>query len=161
MNLKQLQTKIMNNFTTEGVIKYNISFNYNCDYQLEDGVNIFLDDLRIHNKHFHICARNYDTMVELLRFLKENNIKINTISFDHDLGLESENNSGLDGYGVAKYITDFDIPFSFAKFHTDNPTGFKNMQGILLSWQKHVPEAPKVSIDKYSTESLLYLGKTL
>lgn len=91
-------------------------------------INIFLDDLRKCPENFKL----FRTGEELIEFLKNNPQDYGIITFDHDLG---ENN--IDGYQVIKEIVNMNnITFQEFRFHTDNPTGFKNMVLYLLNAKK-------------------------
>lgn len=132
-----------------------IELNENCIYDYKNGINIYLDDVRVLNKHFHICARSFHSMIGLLLLCEKEEIEINIISFDHDLGEETITER-LDGQGVAQYIVDYDVPFYQAKFHTSNSVGFENMKGILKNWQEKGESEHKVKIDDLATNSLNY-----
>lgn len=51
------------------------------------------------------------------------------IDFDHDLGRENFN-----GYDIAKYIVDFNIPMAGFKVHSMNPVGAENIRQLLTHY---------------------------
>jgi len=101
-------------------------------------IRMFIDDVRYppDDGNKWIIIRSYDQFVD---YAMENKILPNFISFDHDLGMESENghelvkdmlNSVIDGFN--------ELPEDFAyEVHSANPVGAKNIHGVLECYFKY------------------------
>jgi hypothetical protein len=85
-------------------------------------------------------ARSYD---EAVKYVQKFGIP-NFISFDHDLGIDENNNLLPSGYDFAKWLVESDmdknqnIPYDFKYFvHSANPVGKENIQRYLNSYLKY------------------------
>lgn len=93
-------------------------------------INIYLDDIRDCPKGF-ILAKDIDKAIDLMR-----NNKVNIISLDHDLGVNSKGELLPTGYDLVKYICEHGIRFNKIYIHTDNPVGRDSMYQTLIASQK-------------------------
>lgn len=108
-------------------------------------MTMYLDDLRNPIEEFDFLVRNYD---EAITTIKEHGVP-NFISFDHDLGVDSEDNLLKSGYDLAKWLVDSDLDndyklpdnFSF-KVHSQNPVGKQNIISLLEGYLKHKNNLP-------------------
>ena len=100
-------------------------------------MRMFLDDIRVPIENYDIVVRSYDEAVELV---KQNGIPT-FISFDHDLGVDENENLLPTGYDFAKWLVDMDMDniykfpenFSF-HVHSANPVGKANIEGYLNNY---------------------------
>ena len=98
---------------------------------------LFLDDVRTiemvyyksEEKDFEI-VRNYDAFVN---YIKENGLP-EFISFDNDLGLDSDGNVAPDGYAAAKWLvyeSGLNLIDLNYKVHSANPVAADQIRGLL------------------------------
>lgn len=117
---------------------------------------VFLDDIRFPSDLTHYISkeelvpylltnwtviRNYQDFVA---YISKNGIP-SIISFDHDLGLNIDNNEAESGYDAVKYIVDFIIEQQSQVFpqvlcHSQNPVGKAN---ILAYWNNFIKAIDK------------------
>jgi len=109
-------------------------------------MKMYLDDLRTPIEEFDFVVRNYD---EAISIIKEYGVP-NFISFDHDLGIDSEGKLLKSGYDLAKWLVDSDLddkcklPFDFSfKVHSQNPVGKQNIISLLEGYLKHKNNLPQ------------------
>lgn len=100
-------------------------------------MKMFLDDIRVPQNDYDVIARSFE---EAVNFVKQNGIPT-FISFDHDLGSDSNNNVLKTGYDFAKWLVDMDIeniykfPENFTfDIHSANPIGRNNINAILKNY---------------------------
>lgn len=101
---------------------------------------LYLDDLRLLPDDSYILARSYD---EAVKYVKQNGIP-NFISFDHDLGVDENNNLLPSGYDFAKWLVEMDMynnylfpsDFDFI-VHSANPVGKVNIERYLNNYLKY------------------------
>ena len=115
-------------------------------------IKMYLDDLRTPIEEYDYVVRNYD---EAISIIKEYGVP-NFISFDHDLGIDSEDNLLKSGYDLAKWLVESDLddkyrlPFDFSfKVHSQNPIGKQNIISLLEGYLKHKDNLPQ-EMDKTS-----------
>lgn len=108
------------------------------------GIRIYIDDLRDPStEEFDYICRNdrmFDKIIDCCVFY---GITIDYISFDHDLGNNSE-----DGYTITKRLVDLELSgfkllsddFTF-NVHSANPVGSKNIESYLNNYLKHKTES--------------------
>lgn len=103
-------------------------------------MKIYLDDIRIPVEEFDFIVRSYEEAVEIVR---EYGVP-SFISFDHDLGIDSNNNLLNSGFDFAKWIVEsdldnkFKIPQDFKfKVHSQNPVGKQNIISLLDGYLKY------------------------
>lgn len=102
-------------------------------------MKLYLDDLRELPNDSYDLARSYDQAVE---YIKNNGIP-DFISFDHDLGVDSDNNLLPTGYDFTKWLVEMDMngtytfPIDFSFFvHSANPVGKANIESYLNNYLK-------------------------
>lgn len=102
-------------------------------------MKMFIDDLRPLPDTSYILARSYD---EAINYVKQNGIP-NFISFDHDLGVDENNNLLPSGYDFVKWLVEMDMenififPNDFTFFvHSANPVGKTNIETYLNNYLK-------------------------
>ena len=71
-------------------------------------------------------------------------MEFQTISFDHDLGIDSEGNLLKSGYDLAKWLVRNDLEHTYPlptnfkyKVHSQNPIGKQNIISLLEGYLKH------------------------
>jgi len=103
-------------------------------------MTMYLDDIRTPIEEFDFIARNCD---EAIAIIKKYGVP-NYISFDHDLGIDSQGNLLKNGYDLAKWLVKSDlnnnykIPFNFSfKVHSQNPIGKENIISLLEGYLKY------------------------
>jgi hypothetical protein len=107
-------------------------------------LKLFLDDLRtvdmIYDKSevdsFDV-VRNYDDFVSYIR----SNGLPDFISFDNDLGLDSNEEVAPDGYACAKWLvyeSGLDLRSLEFKVHSANPVAAEQIRGLLTNYIKHL-----------------------
>ena len=74
-----------------------------------------------------VCRTGEDAVREIKRLSQISNCKI-FVSFDHDLGF------GINGYDVAKWIVENEIPIAGFTVHSMNPIGAKNIIHLLTHY---------------------------
>lgn len=89
-------------------------------------MKIWLDDLRIAPDGYIHCYSVYEAKCKIEEF-ERNNIPIELIDCDHDLG---ENAKGGDGIKLLDWLVERGT-FYPIKLHTMNPVGRLNMQRII------------------------------
>lgn len=105
---------------------------------------LFLDDLRtvdmIYSKseadEFEV-VRSYEDFVQ---YIKSNGLP-DFISFDNDLGLDSNDEVALDGYACAKWLvyeSGLDLGNLEFKVHSANPVASEQIRGLLTNYIKHL-----------------------
>ena len=98
---------------------------------------MYLDDIREPKDTYDVIVRSFD---EAINYISRNGIP-HFISFDHDLGLDSEGTIAESGYDLAKWLVDqsldgileFPEDFSFS-VHSANPIGKNNIESILNNY---------------------------
>jgi hypothetical protein len=100
---------------------------------------LFLDDLRNAPDDSFIVARSVE---EAQRLIEENGMP-ECISFDHDLGMDVEENILPDGYDFAKWIVNqvieekLHVPSHFSyTIHSMNPVGAENIRQLMNNFFK-------------------------
>lgn len=100
---------------------------------------LYLDDLRPLPDDSYILARSFSKAIE---YVKQNGIP-NFISFDHDLGVDKNDNLLPTGYDFAKWLVEMDMdniykfPADFDFFvHSANPVGKTNIETYLNNYLK-------------------------
>lgn len=105
---------------------------------------LFLDDIRtvkmvypsMEEEDFAI-VRNYK---EFVAYISKNGLP-EFISFDNDLGLDENNEIGLDGYAASKWLvyeSGLNIINLKFKVHSANPVASKQIQGLLDNYIEHL-----------------------
>ena len=100
---------------------------------MKNKIYIFLDDEREEmynqisaNKDFlYVHCYTYEEAINVLKLADITNI---VIDFDNDLGTVKE------GYDVAKYIVENQIPLLYFKIHSMNPVARKNIYELLTHY---------------------------
>ena len=93
-------------------------------------MKIFLDDIRFPPDNSWTIVRNYNEFVETISYFIENNINIDVISFDNDLGEE------LEGYDCAKWLVENNIVIPEIRIHSKNTVAVENIYYLMKNWQK-------------------------
>lgn len=104
-------------------------------------MNIFLDDIRQPEDNsikWEIITNFY----EFTKIITYYGLPVITsISFDHDLGLDSQGNLEKTGYDCAKWLVDYcienDLDLPRYKIHSANPVGAENIKSLLCNYEKH------------------------
>lgn len=103
-------------------------------------MKMYLDDLRTPIEEFDFVVRNYNEAISIIKIHGVPNF----ISFDHDLGVDSEDNLLKSGYDLAKWLVESDLdnnyklPSNFRyKVHSQNPIGKQNIISLLEGYLKH------------------------
>ena len=103
-------------------------------------MKLYLDDLRPLPDDSYILVRSYDEAVE---YVKQNGIP-SFISFDHDLGIDSDDNLLPTGNDFAKWLVEMDMngtyqfPENFSFYvHSANPVGKTNIESYLNNYLKY------------------------
>ncbi|MCK5293879.1 MAG: hypothetical protein KAJ49_04455 [Arcobacteraceae bacterium] len=93
-------------------------------------MRLYLDDLRVPIEPYDFIARSYE---EAIKIIEENGVPY-FISFDHDLGVDENNQLVKSGYDFAKWLIENDyhgiykMPVDFNyQVHSQNPVGRKNI----------------------------------
>lgn len=105
---------------------------------------LFLDDLRsinmVYDKRmtdeFDI-VRSYEDFV---LYIQEKGLPY-FISFDNDLGLDTDGNVAPDGYAAAKWLvyeSGLDLKDLTFKVHSANPVAREQIQGLLTNYIQHL-----------------------
>jgi hypothetical protein len=105
---------------------------------------LFLDDLRtvemIYDKSevdgFDV-VRNYN---EFVSYIKSKGLP-DFISFDNDLGLDTNDKVAPDGYACAKWLvyeSGLDLRNLEFKVHSANPVAAEQIRGLLTNYIKHL-----------------------
>ncbi|GCD10467.1 cyclic-phosphate processing receiver domain-containing protein [Clostridium tagluense] len=97
---------------------------------MKEKINLYVDDLRDCPEGF-VIARN----IAQAKYYLEN-FQIETLSLDHDLGVDEQGNLIPTGYDLVKYICEKSLRAERIYLHTDNPVGRDNMYYTLLGAQK-------------------------
>ena len=115
---------------------------------------LFLDDIRTVKMVYEsleesdfVIVRNYKDFVTTI---KENGLP-SFISFDNDLGLDENNQIGLDGYAAAKWLvyeSGLDIKDLKFKVHSANPVASKQIKGLLDNYIAHLKKSEANGITK-------------
>lgn len=105
---------------------------------------LFLDDIRsidmVYPKNLEQefdIVRSYDAFV---RYIQQNGLP-DFISFDNDLGLDSDGKLAPDGYAAAKWLVyESDLDLSNLKYHVHsaNPVAAKQIDGLLQNYIQHL-----------------------
>lgn len=100
---------------------------------------LFLDDERKLPDDSYSLVRSYE---EAVNYVKENGIP-SFISFDHDLGLDENNQIAKTGFDFAKWLVEMDIdniflfPKNFSFYvHSSNSVGKENIHSYLTNYLK-------------------------
>lgn len=98
---------------------------------------MYLDDIRIPKTKFNVIIRSYEEAVD---YISQHGIPT-YISFDHDLGINSDNSLTKSGYDLAKWIVEsvMENSLSFPKnfdfnVHSANPIGKHNIESLLNNY---------------------------
>lgn len=98
---------------------------------------LYLDDVRDIPNGVYDLARSYD---EAITYVQKHGIP-SFISFDHDLGVDENNNLLPTGYDFAKWLVEMDMnkthtfPANFSfHVHSANPTGRANIESYLNNY---------------------------
>lgn len=102
-------------------------------------MTMYLDDIRTPVQTFDFVVRSFAEAVEMIEIY---GVPI-FISFDHDLGVDSNGELLKSGYDFAKWLVKADIDgmytlptdFSF-KVHSQNPVGRENIKKLLENYLK-------------------------
>lgn len=101
-------------------------------------MRMYLDDLRTPIEEFDVIVRSYENaIVHIKRYGVPN-----FISFDHDLGIETDRITlKKSAYDLAKWIVfndinnNFRLPKNFTfKVHSQNPLGKRKIENLLNSY---------------------------
>ena len=102
-------------------------------------MKMYLDDLRTPVEEFDFIVRSYDEAVEIIKKYGVPNF----LSFDHDLGIDTNGELLKTGYDLAKWLVYYDqnnqytFPMNFKyKVHSQNPIGKKNIIILLENYLK-------------------------
>ena len=100
---------------------------------------LYLDDIRNLPDDSYYLVRTYE---EAVNYVKENGIP-SFISFDHDLGLDENNQIAKTGFDFAKWLVEMDIdkiflfPENFSFYvHSSNSVGKENIHSYLTNYLK-------------------------
>ena len=100
-------------------------------------IKLYLDDIREPKNEYDVIVRSYDEAVDSI---SQNGIP-NFISFDHDLGLNSDGTVAKSGYDFAKWLVEqsldeiLEFPEDFSFYvHSANPIGKHNLESILSNY---------------------------
>lgn len=103
---------------------------------------MYLDGLRMPTEEFDFIVRSY----EAVNIVKEYGVPT-FISFDHDLGNDSNGDLLKSGYDLAKWLVDADlddtyiIPLDLSyKVHSQNPVGKENIIALLEGYLQYKQE---------------------
>ncbi len=94
---------------------------------------LYLDERTPKTDHDWVVVRSYDEFVAHVR----DHGAPNYVSFDHDLGEDSQS-----GYEAAKWLIDYCIELGIApdeiemNAHTANPVGRDNIEAVFASWHR-------------------------
>lgn len=93
-------------------------------------INLYVDDLR-DCPIGYIIARNIEDAKYYLK-----NFKIDILSLDHDMGINSDGILLPSGYDLVKYICENGLRANKIHIHTSNSVGRENMYHTLISAQR-------------------------
>lgn len=101
-------------------------------------MKIYLDDVRMPYDNTWTLARNH---FDFLKLIKNRTEPLEAISFDHDLGIDSDGHELKNGMEIAKLFLDlvqFQDNFLARELkviivHSSNPPGADNIRGIFKS----------------------------
>ncbi|WP_298419886.1 cyclic-phosphate processing receiver domain-containing protein [uncultured Kordia sp.] len=106
--------------------------------------NLFLDDIRVPEMVYRnpddynfVIVRTYEKFVAYI----ETNGLPKYISFDNDLGLNTEGEVAEDGYAAAKwlvYTSGLDLKELDFYVHSANPVAAKQIEGLLTNYINHL-----------------------
>ncbi|WP_422104518.1 cyclic-phosphate processing receiver domain-containing protein [Winogradskyella sp.] len=103
---------------------------------------LFLDDIRtvdmVYNKSEEKDFDIVRTFDEFVNYIKTNGLP-EFISFDNDLGLDSEGHVAPDGYAAAKWLvydSGLDLSHLNYKVHSANPVAANQIRGLLDNYIK-------------------------
>jgi len=116
-------------------------------------ISLYIDDLRDCPEGF-VIART----IEEAKFYFER-FQIETLSLDHDLGVDEQGNLLPTGYDLVKYICENGIRVDNIYLHTDNPVGRNNMYYTLLGAQRRGFIDEDILIYSYPLIPNKYSGK--
>ena len=88
-------------------------------------IRLWVDDMRPAPGGFVPCRSYKEAITAFEIFTSEDNMEIELISLDHDLGEKKT------GYDIAKYIVEHKIPIDFYQVHSMNPVGRENIVHLL------------------------------
>jgi len=108
------------------------------------GYNLFLDDLRTVEMVYtnpadynFVVVRTYEAFV---KHIQANGLP-DFISFDNDLGLDTQGEVAPDGYAAAKWLvyeSGLDlIPLRY-QVHSANPVAAEQIRGLLNNYLRHI-----------------------
>lgn len=96
---------------------------------------LYLDDIRTPRGEEWVVVRSFE---EFKRTILERGAP-KFISFDHDLGWDTANDTELpSGYDCAKWIVENNIVIKGFFVHSANPVGAENITRLLENYRKHV-----------------------
>jgi len=100
-------------------------------------MKMYLDDIRIPVEKFDFIVRSYD---EAILVIKKYGVPT-FISFDHDLGIDDNEELLKSGFDLVKWLIESDLngsyklPSNFTyKVHSQNPVGKQNIISLLEAY---------------------------
>ncbi len=95
-------------------------------------MKIFIDDERMPPNADWVVVRDLDQLKEVLEQAKISGDKIETISFDHDLGQDENGQEKHDGYYIVQWLAEYYPELIVGEteniIHSANNIGRENMQ---------------------------------
>lgn len=88
-------------------------------------IRLWVDDTRPAPGSFISCRSYKEAITAFEMFTVRDNMEIELISLDHDLGGKKT------GYDIAKYIVEHKIPIDFYQVHSMNSVGRFNIEQLL------------------------------
>lgn len=106
--------------------------------------NLFLDDVRVPEMVYKtpsdynfVIVRTFEAFVD---YIQKHGLP-KYISFDNDLGLDSEGNVAEDGYAAAKWLV-YESKLNLTQLdfyvHSANPVAAKQIEGLLTNYIEHL-----------------------
>ena len=107
---------------------------------------LFLDDLRtidmVYDKSQESEFDIVRTYLDFKNYIKQNGLP-EFISFDNDLGLDTNGEVAPDGYAAAKWLvyeSGLDLRNLEFKVHSANPVAAEQIRGLLKNYIRHLKE---------------------
>lgn len=107
---------------------------------------LFLDDVRTVDMVYPDSkVSEFDvvrTYNDFVAYVKKHSLP-EFISFDNDLGLDSDGNVAPDGYAAAKWLvyeSNLDLRRLSFKVHSANPVAAEQIRGLLKNYIKHLKD---------------------
>jgi len=114
---------------------------------------LFLDDIRtVEMVYPKSEVKNFDvvrTFDDFVKYIKENGLP-SFISFDNDLGLDSNGNVAKDGYAATKWLvfkSGLDLRELNFKVHSANPVAREQIKGLLTNYIKFLENEHKSNLE--------------